>query len=119
MNARLSVVSATDMVTRLAIEDQAEDAGLVQPDQRLTCPVHRRWIHQCVASPVHVNQVTRHRWCRRCGCALPVVVDELTATITIRCPNCEAGGSAATDRLVAACERSIAAARGLRAPAAA
>lgn len=119
MNARLSILPATDLAARLAIEDQAEDAGLVHPDQRLTCPVHRRWIHQCVASPLHVNQITRHRWCRRCACALPVAVDELTATVTIQCPNCQAGGSAATDRLITACQRSIAAARDLRAPAAA
>ena len=47
------------------------------PDDRLTCHVHGRWIHQCVASPVHVNPVTRHRWCRDCDTELGVVVDEL------------------------------------------
>jgi hypothetical protein len=98
---------------RLAAEDRAENAGLLSPDDRLTCHVHARWIHQCVSSALHVNQITRHRWCRDCAVALNVVVDELTRTVTIRCPRCGDGDSAATTRLLAACRASLAASRPL------
>jgi hypothetical protein len=97
----------TDLATCLAMEDIAEDMGYLAPDDRLTCHVHGRWIHQCVSSPVHVNQVTRHRWCRNCRTALTVAVDELTRTLHMSCPRCGDGRSAATDRLVAACQASL------------
>ncbi len=96
----------------LATEDDAEDIGLLAPDDRLTCAVHGRWIHQCVSSPLHVNQITRHRWCRGCRTELTVAVDELGQDVTMSCPRCGDGGSAATTRLVAACRASLAAARG-------
>ncbi|GAA1254399.1 hypothetical protein GCM10009609_17220 [Pseudonocardia aurantiaca] len=95
-----------------AAEDRAEDAGLLNPDDRLTCHVHGRWIHQCVSSPVHVNPVTRHRWCRDCAAELTVAVDELAGTVTMRCPQCGQGGSAATARLLAACCASLSRAGG-------
>jgi hypothetical protein len=91
----------------LATEDRAEDAGQLDPDDRLTCHVHGRWIHQCVSSPVHVNQVTRHRWCRDCAAELTVAVDELSRTVTMSCPGCSQGGSAATTRLLTACRASL------------
>jgi uncharacterized protein (DUF983 family) len=56
---------------------------------------------------VHVNRVTRHRWCRGCSAELSVAVDELTRTVAMRCPRCGDGGSAATTRLVAACRASL------------
>ena len=96
---------------RIAAEDRAEDTGLLHPDDRLTCHVHGKWIHQCVASATHVNQVTRHRWCRSCATALTVVVDEVGATVTMRCSRCGGGESAATARLLAACNASISFAR--------
>jgi uncharacterized paraquat-inducible protein A len=91
----------------LAAEDRAEDAGQLDPDDRLTCHVHGRWIHQCVSSPVHVNPVTRHRWCRDCAAELTVAVDELARTVTMRCPRCGQGSSAATTRLMSACRASL------------
>ncbi|QSE81124.1 hypothetical protein [Rhodococcus koreensis] len=92
---------------QLAREDAAEDAQRLSPDDRTTCPLHRRWIHQCVASPVHVNAITRHRWCRRCAVPLTVTVDEVTRTVTMVCPACGDGGSPATARLVVACRASL------------
>ena len=100
----------------LAAEDRAEDTGQLDPDDRLTCHVHGRWIHQCVSSPVHVNPVTRHRWCRDCAAELTVAVDELTRTVSMRCPGCGRGGSAATTRLLAACRASLSRAGGATQP---
>jgi hypothetical protein len=99
------------LIATLVEEDYAEDSGELAPDDRLTCHVHGRWIHQCVASPVHVNPVTRHRWCRDCDTELGVVVDELAGEVVMRCPRCGRGGSAATTRLIAACRASIEARR--------
>jgi hypothetical protein len=52
------------LVRRLAAvlhqEDLAERAGL-SPFDRITCPLHRRWLHQCIASPVHVVPIAGHR----------------------------------------------------------
>ncbi|SFW77114.1 hypothetical protein [Amycolatopsis australiensis] len=98
----------------LATEDDAEDMGLLAPDDRLTCHVHGRWIHQCVASPAHVSPVTRHRWCRGCRTELAVAVDELTLRVTMTCPRCGHGSSPATTRLTAACRASLAAERAAR-----
>jgi hypothetical protein len=95
------------LIATLVEEDHAEDDGVLAPDDRLTCHVHGRWIHQCVSSPVHVNPVTRHRWCRGCDSPLGVVVDELAGAVAMRCPRCGHGGSAATARLLAACRASI------------
>ncbi|WP_329790569.1 hypothetical protein V1227_01410 [Lentzea sp. DG1S-22] len=74
------------LIAALAEEDHAEDDGVLAPDDRLTCPVHGRWIHQCVSSPVHVNPVTRHRWCRGCDTPLGVVVDELAGDVSMPRP---------------------------------
>ncbi|MDX3661142.1 hypothetical protein PV646_27890 [Streptomyces sp. ID05-26A] len=95
------------LIATLVEEDHAEDDGVLAPDDRLTCHVHGRWIHQCVSSPVHVNPVTRHRWCRGCDSPLGVVVDELAGAVVMRCPRCGCGDSAATARLIAACRASI------------
>jgi hypothetical protein len=98
----------------LATEDDAEDMGLLAPDDRLTCHVHGRWIHQCVSSPLHVSPVTRHRWCRDCGVELSVAVDELDLVVSMSCPRCGHGESAATARLVTACNASLVTAREAR-----
>jgi hypothetical protein len=98
----------------LATEDDAEDMGLLAPDDRLTCHVHGRWIHQCVASPLHVSPVTRHRWCRDCRAELAVAVDELAVAVSMSCPRCGRGGSAATTRLTTACRASLTAERAAR-----
>ncbi|MFJ1765684.1 hypothetical protein ACIOD2_35530 [Amycolatopsis sp. NPDC088138] len=98
----------------LATEDDAEDMGLLAPDDRLTCHVHGRWIHQCAASPLHVSPVTRHRWCRDCRAPLAVAVDELAVAVSMSCPRCGHGGSAATARLTTACRASLVAERAAR-----
>lgn len=109
--ATISTVTAlrtrTTLSLRLAAEDRAEDMGRLAPDDRLTCHVHGRWIHQCVSSSVHVNPVTRHRWCRDCQVQLTVAVDEVTLTVRMSCPLCGDGCSAATSRLVRACNASL------------
>ena len=64
------------LAVALAAEDRAEDAGL-DPLERATCRVHRRWLHRCIASPVHVMMVTGHRWCRTCEVSATVAIDEL------------------------------------------
>src|SRR5690348_15640501 len=47
------------LAAKLAAEDAAVETGL-SPFERLTCPAHRRWIHQCIASPEHASPVTGH-----------------------------------------------------------
>lgn len=98
----------SDLAGRLAKENIDEDAGRLASDDRLTCQVHGRWIYECVSSPEHVNKVTRHRWCRDCAAVLTVVVDDVAGTVTMSCPGCGYGHSAATRRLLAACRGSIA-----------
>lgn len=96
----------------LLAEDQAEDTGWLDPLDRMTCRVHRRWIHECAHSELHVSQVTGHRWCRPCRRELAIAVDEVTATVTVHCPRCHRGPSTRADaRLIAACEASLTASR--------
>ncbi len=91
----------------LYAEDRAEEAGL-SPFERVTCPVHRRWIHQCIASPMHVIELTGHRWCRDCRSAATVAVDELSATVSVTCPRCDQSpNSSATRQIERTCEASI------------
>ena len=54
-------------------EEQSEEDGL----ERTTCRTHRSWLHDCVASPLHVVIITGTRWCRACECALNVAIDQL------------------------------------------
>src|SRR3954453_21735250 len=98
----------------LATEDDAEDVGLLAPDDRLTCHVHGRWIHQCVASPTHVSPVTRHRWGGGCRTDRRRAVDELSVAVSMTGPRCGHGGTAATTRLPEACRASLAAERDAR-----
>lgn len=92
----------------LSAEDLAEELGL-DPHARVTCGLHRRWLHECVASPDHVIPVTGHRWCRPCRCPLEVFVDESTARLS--CPRCGTGtpDTAANRQVVRACRTSLAA----------
>jgi hypothetical protein len=96
-----------NLLTHLALEDRAEGAGLLAGDDRMTCHLHRRWLHHCVASPTHVNATTRHRWCQDCERPLTVVLDELNRTVTMTCPDCGDGHSPATARMLAACRASL------------
>lgn len=106
------VVDST-VVAVLAAEDLAEELGL-DPHARVTCPLHRCWMHQCVSAPDHVIAVTGHRWCRSCARPLEVVVDD--ASVDLYCPSCgSAADTVANRQLVRACRTSIAAMHGVAA----
>jgi hypothetical protein len=103
---------ASTLATALAAEDEAEDTGWLDPLDRLTCRVHRRWIHECSHSDLHVIPVTGHRWCRPCRRALEIAVDEVTGSVALHCPRCHRGATTRADKqLVAACEASLTASR--------
>ena len=105
------------LAAALSTEDAAEETGH-DPLERTTCYTHRRWLHHCVSSPLHVIVVTGHRWCRRCECAVNVAIDQLTGDVALTCPKChEMPTGAANRQLVRCCRASIAAAHDAPCPA--
>jgi hypothetical protein len=105
------------LASTLAGEDHREDAGALDPTGRVTCRTHRRWLHECVSSPVHTNPAIGYRWCRRCDHQALVAVDELSGEVAIRCGLCgHFPRSRANDELVDLCRRSLALARSGRFP---
>ncbi|MFI5615559.1 hypothetical protein [Amycolatopsis sp. NPDC051903] len=105
---RYADLADRSLAAKLAAEDAAVETGL-SPFERLTCPAHRRWIHQCIASPEHASPVTGHRWCRDCQCAVTVAIDELTGDVTMACPRCRRTPKGiATGQIVSACRASLA-----------
>ena len=105
------------LASTLHEEDRAEDAGQADPMDRVTCRTHRRWLHECVASPVHTNSAVGYRWCRHCDHQALVAVDELTGDVTIHCGLCgRSPRSRANLELIALCRRSLALARSARFP---
>lgn len=42
----------------LILEDAREEREEISAHERITCHVHRRWAHECIASPMHVIPVT-------------------------------------------------------------
>jgi hypothetical protein len=102
------------LAAALSTEDAAEERGL-DPLERTTCYPHRRWLHHCVSSPLHVIVVTGHRWCRDCSRAVDVAVDELTGDVRLTCPRCHRMPPGPANRqLVRCCRASLAAARDAR-----
>ncbi|MCE7002165.1 hypothetical protein LWC34_04885 [Kibdelosporangium philippinense] len=96
-------------------ENRDEELGQLSPHERLSCPVHRRWVHQCVSSPLHVIPVTGHRWCRRCECAHLIAIDEIDGTVSMWCPCCgEVPTTLASRQITRACLQSLAAWRSHR-----
>ncbi|MFD8495691.1 hypothetical protein [Amycolatopsis sp. NPDC059657] len=92
----------------LTVEDDAEELQELSPHERVTCRLHRRWAHQCIASPSHVIAVTGHRWCHACGCAVGVAVDEFTRSIALTCPRCRrTPDTAASRQIIHACRTSM------------
>ena len=100
------------LAAMLAEEDAAEELGL-NPLERVSCRLHRRWLHHCVHSMDHVIKVTGHRWCRDCSSTASVGVDELTGDVLVRCESCHrTPRSVATQQIIRACRASLAAAQG-------
>jgi hypothetical protein len=105
---------ARRLTTVLDQEDAAERAGL-SPFERITCPLHRRWLHECIASPVHVVPVAGYRWCRECSASATVSVDELLQDVRVACPRCGRTPHAiASEQIVRTCRASMVAAHGAR-----
>jgi hypothetical protein len=99
------------LAAALTAEDAAEELDGLHPLERITCSLHRKWIHRCVHSPLHVIPVTGHRWCRACATAAEVLVDELTGTVRVTCPRChETPSPRATKQIVRTCRESLSAA---------
>ncbi|MGW5718625.1 hypothetical protein ACWEVP_20815 [Amycolatopsis sp. NPDC003865] len=107
---RYADVADGRLARTLTAEDRSEEDGL-DPLERITCRTHRRWLHDCVASPLHVVIVTGTRWCRACECALTVAIDQPAGDVSVCCPSCrETPATRATRQLVRACRASLAAA---------
>ncbi|MCG3751969.1 hypothetical protein [Amycolatopsis sp. Poz14] len=103
------------LTATLRREDAAEERAGLSPHDRISCPVHRRWLYQCVSSPAHAIRVTGHRWCRECDAAAAVAVDELTGAVVVTCSRClRVPDSAANRQLLRACRASVVAARQAR-----
>jgi hypothetical protein len=99
------------LATTLHAEDLAEDAGL-GPFERSSCRIHRRCLHQCVHSPVHVVMVSGYRWCRSCETQATVAVDELTGDVRVTCQQCGlTPHGRASRQIVRTCTASLAAAQ--------
>ncbi|MGW4213624.1 hypothetical protein ACWEIJ_36965 [Lentzea sp. NPDC004789] len=100
------------LAAMLAEEDAAEELGL-NPLERVSCRLHRRWLHHCVHSADHVIKVTGHRWCRDCSSTASVGVDELTGDVVVRCETCRrTPDTSATRQIVRVCRASLSAAQG-------
>ena len=99
------------LAAALSTEDLIEAEDGLDPLERTTCWTHRRWLHQCISSPLHVIQVTGHRWCRDCSCAVSVAVDELIGDVRLTCPRCgRTPDTRASRQIMRACRASFAAA---------
>lgn len=100
------------LAATVAAEDRAEAERGLSPHERITCRLHRRWVHQCIASPQHVIAVSGHRWCDECASAVTVAVDELTGSVELTCPRCaRTPRTRANDQIIRTCEASLNAAR--------
>lgn len=107
----------SSLAATLSAEDSAVERLGLSPHERLTCPLHRRWLHHCVSSPAHAIQLTGHRWCRRCDIPLDVAFDELTGSIRLTCRRCfRLPDTAANRQVLRSCRASINAARRDRTP---
>lgn len=106
------------LAATLVIEDIAEERDGLSPHDRLTCPLHRRWVYQCASSPSHAIPVTGHCWCRDCQVPVTVAVDELACSIELTCPRCHRFPNTAANRQVLrSCRASIGIARKDQTPA--
>ena len=109
--SRYAGVRDRRLAATLHSEDLAEDTGL-DPFERISCRIHRRWLHQCVHSSVHVVQVSGYRWCRSCEAPAAVAADELTGDIRVTCMQCgKTPPGRASRQIVRTCTASLAAAQ--------
>lgn len=109
---RYESLADRDLAAMLAAEDVEEESGGLHALDRITCAVHRRWAHECIASPLHIIAVTGHRWCRTCQTMAMVSVDHLAGVVKVLCPRCwRAPASPATAQIIRTCEASLHAAR--------
>ncbi|MEU3645268.1 hypothetical protein AB0E59_17940 [Lentzea sp. NPDC034063] len=100
------------LAVMLAEEDAAEELGL-NPLERVSCRLHRRWLHHCAHSADHVIKVTGHRSCRDCSSTASVGVDELTGDVLVLCESCHRTPcTSATKQIIRSCRASLASARG-------
>jgi len=73
---------------------------------------HRRWLHQCIHSSIHVVPVSGYRWCRSCETPVAVAVDELDGDIRVICARCGRTPPGRPSRqIVRTCAASLAAAQ--------
>jgi hypothetical protein len=111
VTGRYADLSDRRLAITLSVEDDAVESGL-DPFERTTCRIHRRWLHHCISSPVHVVQITGHRWCTDCEAPASVAVDELMGDVRLICTrrgNTPAGR--ASRQIVRVCMASLAAAQ--------
>ncbi|MFI6095716.1 hypothetical protein ACIA8G_09195 [Lentzea sp. NPDC051213] len=103
----LRTEAVLSLATALEIEDRAEGEGL-SPFDRITCRLHRRWMHDCVASPAHVVAVAGSRWCDGCAAAATVTVDHLSCTVVVSCSRCGCHlDDGLNEQLRRVCQRSL------------
>jgi hypothetical protein len=104
--------SPTRLGATVTAEDMAEELGVLSPHDRVTCRFHRRWLHECVASPLHAIPVTGHRWCPTCQCTVNVAVDQFTGSVRLTCPSCGRFPNTRPNRqIIRSCRGSMDAAR--------
>lgn len=111
-NDRYADLADRTLADLMREEDAADDRGTMSALDRITCRLHRRWIHECVSSPAHVIAVTGHQWCRACDSRACVSVDHVDGQVSVLCPRCgRTPGQAATAQIIRTCSASFAASR--------
>ena len=99
------------LAATLVQEDLAQLAGQ-SPFERISCRVHRRWVHECIASPAHVVAVSGYRWCDTCAVPANVSVDHLLGTVQVWCDACgRRVRNEASEQIVRTCQSSLRATR--------
>jgi hypothetical protein len=116
-SGRYADLADRHLAATLAVEDAAEAHDL-SPLERITCYTHRRWVHECIASPLHIIVVTGHRWCRQSQTAATAAVDELSSTVSMTCPRCQQTlDTPAARQIIRTCNASLAMKHEHRSPA--
>ncbi len=99
---------AAAFTAALEIENAAQASGTLAWFDRLTCPEHKTWWHQCLpTSPQHVSRMEGLRWCHRCVQEMTVAVDEVSGTAAIICRSCTSSGDDVNRRAEVAIRASL------------